>query len=181
MEQQCNKRSLYPIIMKKYLCFISIYATMIIGRVLAGDTETIEWGAVTNNFQMSISLKCGGHEIKTNEPVVLLIKYRNVSTNETIIVFNHIVPAMDATYSFVVISPSGKDISPNIPKSLTGSGGNYPISPNQTREFDVDLSQFCKFDELGAYKIISKKVIFADPKNKWFTVVSNPLSIIASN
>lgn len=163
--------------MKKYLCFISLFAAMTVLRVFASDTKTNEWGVVTNGIQMSIDLKGNSEKVTTNEPVILLIRYRNVSTNETVTVYNLKAVALDATYSFVVVSPSGKDISPSLPKSLAGSGVNYSVAPNQTKEFEISLSQLCKFDEPGTYTITTKKMVFSDPKKKWFMVVSNPLKV----
>ena len=67
--------------MKKQLCY-SIFAALTVWQAFAGDSQTDEWGAVTNNFPMSISLKGDKNEITTNQPCILLIRYRNVSTNE---------------------------------------------------------------------------------------------------
>jgi hypothetical protein len=161
--------------MKKHLFFILAFTIMTSWQALAE-----EWGTVTNNLQMSISLTSGENEIITNQPVVLLVRYKNISTNETITIYNDAAISRDATYSFVVTSPSGKDLSPNLPKSINGSGGIYPLSPNQTQEFKVNLSQLCKFDELGIYRIIANKTIWSSKERKWFTVTSNQLSIVTS-
>lgn len=166
--------------MKKNFYLALTLVVMIGFRASAADTNTNEWGAVTNGIQMSIGLKGDNQKLKTNQPVVLLICYKNVSSNETIVISNQKALSLDATYSFVVISPSGKDVSPNLPKSFAGSGEIYPVGPNQTKEFEVNLSQLCNFDEVGTYTIISKKLIiqFEHPKQKWFVVVSNPLNIV---
>jgi DNA-binding beta-propeller fold protein YncE len=144
-------------------------------QTFADDLKTNDWGAVTNNAQMSISLTGGGNEIKTNEPVRLLIRFRNISTNETIAIFRPNAIETDPTFSFIVVSPSGKDVSPSSPKIFVGSGGVLPIDPNQTVELEFNLSDLCKFDEVGTYKIIAKKGVGSRDGKKLFVVVSNPL------
>ena len=90
----------------------------------------------------------------------------------------------DPSYSFVVISPSGKDISPDMKKVHPGdSGADHRVAPNQTVEIEFNLSYFCKLDEVGTYKIIAEKKAMWSPKSqKVFTVISNPLLVsVVSN
>ena len=50
--------------MKKYLC-CSILVVLAVRQIFADDPKGNEWGVVTNNFQMSISLDSDKNEIKT--------------------------------------------------------------------------------------------------------------------
>jgi hypothetical protein len=54
--------------------------------------------------------------------------------------------------------------------------------PHDLSEFEFRLSDICKFDEIGAYRIVAKKGIFFD-KNKGWVVVSNPLvvTVVSTN
>jgi hypothetical protein len=66
--------------MKKHLIYF--VALIILSALPAAAVDTNDWGTATNNLQMSISLKGDKKKIKINQPVKLLIRYRNVSTNE---------------------------------------------------------------------------------------------------
>jgi hypothetical protein len=77
----------------------------------------------------------------------------------------------------VVISPSGKDISPNPRTFWHGSAAHIILPPNQIKEFEFNLSQLCNFDETGTYKIIAKKTIWFG-NDKRFEIISNPLNMI---
>ncbi len=129
---------------------------------------------------MSISLKDGGRGEREKQPVELTVRYRNVSTNETIFIHKFLATAVDVTYSFHVISPTGKDISPVPPKWSSGSGADYPVAPGCIKAFEINLSELCKFDEIGAYKVIVKKMVLRSNRSGWFTVVSNALTIDVS-
>lgn len=161
--------------MKKYF-YCSLITVLVTWQIFADDLKTNQWGVVTNNVQMSISLTDRGKEIKSSQPVKLLIRFRNISTNETFLVGRENAIENDPGYSWVVISPSGKDISPK-PQIHTGSGGAIPLVPNQFIEFEFNLSRLCKFDELGTYKIVTKKSIWSPENQKLFTVVSTPLYV----
>jgi hypothetical protein len=157
-------------------------AVIMVGRVSADDIKTNEWGVITNNVQMSISLKDDGAQIKTNKSLSLLIRIKNTSTNEAVFLYNALALNADPLIgvSCAVISPSGKDISPKPRMFWHGSGGHIILPPNQINEFEFSLSQLCKFDEIGTYKIIAKKIIWFG-NDKQFEIVSNPLTIVVSN
>lgn len=73
----------------------------------------------------------------------------------------------------------GQDISPALPKFISGSGGQIAITPNQIQEFEFNLSHLCKFDEIGTYKIIAKKRLFPSIDDRC-EMVSNPLNVVIS-
>lgn len=169
--------------MRHPFSYLSISILLIsVDQCLAADADTNAWGAVTNHIQMSISLKDGSQTLKTNQPVELTVRYRNVSTNETVLFYDPRSVVADVTYSFQIISPSGTDISPVRPTSSTaGSTFYHPIAPGGSFEADINLSSFCKFDQVGAYKVVVKKVIFPQNVGDWFTVVSNELDVDIMN
>lgn len=151
-----------------------MFPALTAAKVFANDTNKIEWGAVAYNVQTSISLKNGPAIIKTNQPFSLLVRIRNVSTNQ---MFHFYLPTEPEYYdseTWVVISPSGKDVSPIPRLSLRQSGAMHPMNPNEMFEFEFKLSFLCKFSEIGTYNIISKINLSGSPHERnW--VVSNPL------
>lgn len=168
--------------MKLYSCIFVILIIQFATQVFADNTETNSWGPVNDDIQMSIRLKSDVSEIKTNQPVELLIGFKNVSTNETLRISTLNAIETDPGYSWIVTSPSGKDISPvpdNMP--VTGSGARIPLPPGQIIEFNFNLSLLCEFNEIGTYKIVAKKSIYSPSKHKLFKAVSNPLNIVVSN
>ena len=168
--------------MKKYLCLIAMLAAATVLGVFADDAKTREWGAVTCNAQMSIELKESKSEIQSNQSVYLVIRIKNVSTNDTIGVYQSLAIVVNSlvNFSFVVISPSGKDVSPKAAEYFRGgSAGSYSIGPGQIKTFDYDLNYLCKFDEVGTYKVTAKKRLFPDLEEKC-ELVSNSLNIVVS-
>ena len=169
--------------MKRITCFflVLILFTMT-NHAVANGTTTNEWGPVNCNAQISVQLKDPEKEIKINQTVNLVIYIKNVSTNETLYVFQSLAVVIDSyiDFSFNIISPSGKDISPKQSKYWNGgSAGIYPLLPGQVKEFSYNLSYICKFDEVGTYKVIVKKKfgLWQDGKCE---AASNPLTITVS-
>jgi hypothetical protein len=166
--------------MKTLLTYLLTFVTLFVWQVYADGMKTNDWGAVTNNFQMSISLKGDKSEITNNQPCILLVRYKNVSTNETLNVYE---AEHDPSYSFTVISPSGKDISQDIKKfHPSDSGGYIPVRPNQSVKFEFNLSYLYDLHEVGTYKVIAKKKVWSFERHQTFTVVSSPLFVsVVSN
>ena len=135
--------------------FIEI-VSMSVFHVLADDVKMDAWGPITNDIQMMVCI-ADEKTLTTNQPLELLVSYRNLSASETFIIYNMKVVALDATYSFSVVSPSGKDVSPHASDSLNGSAENYPIVPGRKIDFEINLYHLCKFNEIGTYKITLKK------------------------
>lgn len=75
----------------------------------------------------------------------------------------------------VVISPSGKDVSP-LYTFGGGSGAIATAEPNQTMQFEFALSQLCKLEEIGTYKITASKRTFGNA-DKAFVLTSNTLCV----
>lgn len=140
--------------------------------------DTNDWGPATNGLQMSIRLAGTNEEVRVSEPFSLSVRYRNVSTNEIISVFDYVYREDDDRYSFIVISPSGKDISPTIKPTLDGSGGIHVLHAGQALDLGFKLSELCKFDEAGIYTVTAR---FRDLElirtHQAFEVVSNALKI----
>jgi len=140
--------------MKNYLYFISVFAGLATGQALAETSGIENWGAATNYLQMSISLKGGERQIKTNQAIVLSIQLRNLSTNETFHFYQYGEVERSQALSFCVIPPSGKTINPKTPWSSRGQGSFVDVGPGEVKGIEFNLSKICKFDELGTYKIV---------------------------
>ena len=164
--------------MNKYLFWFSMFVSLATGEIYA-DNITNSWGPVTNNIQMSISLEGGKNEIKANESFSLIVRIRNLSTNMSF-AFHYTLQAQTDPRTGVyctVISPSGREISPNTEKTYAGgSGSSGNVGPNKTLEFAFHLSDLCRFNKHGTYKITAKKVVRVDG-NKPVEVVSNTLRL----
>jgi hypothetical protein len=146
---------------------------------LADDLKTDDWGVATNNLQISIKLEGGEQQVKAGQPYGLVIRYKNITTNDTFAIYEVNGTIDDSSYSFHVTSPSGKDVSPDTSKiPMYESGGICYASPGQVIEIKFDLSAICRLDEVGVYKITVKKAqIISIAKNKMFEAVSNPLNV----
>jgi hypothetical protein len=166
--------------MKLLFIFLLACASSPLCAAYASQTDDA-WGPTTNGLRMSISLN--GKEIKTNAPCNLLVRYRNVSTNELFLIYEVGGTVDDHTYSFVVTSPSGADISPDLSKVQSGDSGQaHIIGPGKTLILRFNLSSFCTFDTVGTYHVIARKgEIWSRQKHDSFTVVSNPLAINVTN
>lgn len=166
----------------KILLLYSIFSLVASVPVFGNGLDTGEWSAATNYLQMSISLDSDNGKIQTNHPCILLIRYKNISTNETFWVYES--SEYNPDYSIIVIAPSGKDISPDMKLiKRSDSGSVLHAAPQKTVEIKFDLSKLCSFNDVGTYKVIVKnKDMFAYERRKTFTVVSNPLLIsVVSN
>jgi len=163
--------------MKTYLYYLSIFTTLFACPVFADDINTNDWGALVNNVQMSIGLADDKQEITNNQPVILLIRFRDVSTNESFHIYSMNTIQGDPQFSYVVISPSGKNISPKMDSSPTGSGQFIRITPNKVVKRRFDLSRVCKFNEIGIYKIVAKRWVNSTVDQKAYLLVSNPLNV----
>jgi hypothetical protein len=125
---------------------------------------------------MSIRISDAGVQARTNEPVRLVIEYKNTSTNNNFTVYQAAVVEEDPSCFFSVMSPSGKNISPEN-RGFADSGAPLPLSPGQVNEYRFNLSKLCTFSEAGTYKIIARKAIYWPAKQHGFMVVSNPLDV----
>jgi hypothetical protein len=164
--------------MNKICLLLSLFLGTASCSAFAQENRTNEWGAVSNNLQMSIELKGGGSEITNGQSCILWIKYKNNSTNETLGLLKMNWVESDGTYSFIVVDPSGKDVSPNSNRPFGGSATIMDIGPGQVKELEYNLSGVCKINKIGIYKIIAKRIILPGSGKKLFQVVSNPLYLI---
>lgn len=144
-------------------------------ETLVPDLVTSKWGTPSNGVQMSIALDGGNRDIKLHEPFQLLVQFKNFGSSA---VWSYIYLAANSEpgngLRCVVISPSGKDISPN--RKIDGGSGFFVNVPsNGTDSFKFNLPSICKFDEVGTYKITAQKTI--GQSNQWWTVTSNPLLV----
>ena len=131
--------------MKTFVNYFLMLAVLICqqGCRQSNAKDQSDWGAVTNNIQMSIRPESSADKITTNEPVKIQLRFRNVSTNETLVIFVANGTVYDPRYSLSVISPSGKDISPDLTKYSPESGLLMSIRPKQVAETELNLSSVC--------------------------------------
>jgi hypothetical protein len=198
--------------MKTHVHTCIVLALMLPCGALSGEPATDAWGPVTNNVQMEISVVAPGSlsrshyfvvpggtnrvggwvtepivpetDLKAGEPFSVLVRVRNLSTNKTFAFrYDGIVPDAKDGLACIVISPSGKDISPRMrsePSEFGGGSYRRPLTaqPNQTAQFEFPLSELCKLEEIGTYTITARKTI-RDKAGKEFDVTSNSLSVRA--
>ncbi len=141
------------------------------------EIPTNEWGAISYNTQISIGLNSTNKEFTTNQAVEVLVRVRNHSTNEEYPIDIQRSFMFNEDFSFIITSPSGKDISPVFHMSSRFSGGVVWVHPNQVDGFGFQLDEICKTDEVGTYKIILKMKRGTPDRKKVFEIVSNPLFI----
>ncbi len=162
--------------MRTSTCWLAVVGLLACWSAFGADVSAPEWGPVTNNAQLSVSLKGGGKEIKAGQPIKLDIGFRNVSTNETLELLFCRVEGHNPEFSFVVSLPSGKEITLT-PGGAHGSGIIISLEPGRTYYREFNLSRLRTFSEAGAYQITAKyRVEFGVPKP--FQIVSRPLSVI---
>ena len=161
-----------------FLC-LGIIATCFIAKPLAGVAQTNEWGPITNDVRMALIFKGKQASIKTNQPFSVLIRVNNLSTNRPYVWGQALVNRPDTAGIFSVISPSGKDVSPTIPKVyLRGSMVSIRVTPGETRDQEFNLGAFCKFEEIGTYKITLKRYIGNPTNHGWMFANTINLSVV---
>ena len=162
--------------MKTCITYFLIFSALSAIPVFSQETNAADWGPVSHNLQMAISLKGGNSDVQLGQKIVLTAKYKNLS-NKTFIMYEYNGAVLDPSYNFKITSPSGQDISPDMKNiSPSDSGAVKPIAPGQIYEVNLDLSSVCKFETTGTYKIVTTKQI-QDESGAQFKIISNPLYI----
>ena len=75
-----------------------------------------------------------------------------------------------------VTSPFGKKIQSG---AGSGSGRFDAILPNQTREFDLELTKLYPLNEVGTYTVTAEMGMYLPKQTNFFVVYSNPLRLSA--
>lgn len=163
--------------MKKNFCCLLLCIVASVWTAYAEDVGTNVWGPANCNEQLAIALPDIGSGIKTNQPFNLLIRFKNLSTNDQIRLNIPTETEVDAEFWFEVITPSGKDISPKLKQFPHGSGSLIIIGPNKVYERTFNLSALCELRETGIYKITAKRAVFTSASAQPCVIVSNPLSL----
>lgn len=162
--------------MNKHIFGFLILGALSLTRTFADDMTNKASTAITGLAETSIKIKDNEKEIKTNQPVVVIVSIKNVSTNETLYFFQLLAAETDPGLAITVISPSGKNIPLKTAIAPHGSGHNVSLRPNQVYEFEIELSRLCKFNEIGTYKIVAKKEVETS-EGRLFWVDSNVLNL----
>jgi hypothetical protein len=145
-------------------------------RAFGDDTSNVQWGPATNDFLMSIGLKDGVPDVTNGQPCILLVRFKNISKNNVIEVLQLLNREADLTYSFTVLDPSGKDISPDRTGPFGGSAISTELQPGQSTALEFRFSAVCKLSEVGTYVVTAKKEVWTW-NGKRFQVFSNPLPV----
>lgn len=148
------------------ICFIISHITF------AADTNQCEWGPEAGKCQLSIRMKHGGTEIKANQPVDLILRIRNLSTNETLEIWINGRFELPEVVSAEVWSPSRKQLFSGIPHVRRGSSTFHYIRPQETYEYSLPLGQLSEYQSNGVYKVIVKRKGLHGE-----TAISNPLEL----
>jgi len=132
----------------------------------AANTNLYEWGPTIGSFQMSIRLKDGGTELKSNQPIDLMVRIKNSSTNETLkfVLYNGQVDS-PSNFSLSILSPSGKDIyvwhSPVTPGGeVYGNASSVIVPPGGVSEFPFRALGLSESLTNGVYTIVARKKLF---------------------
>jgi hypothetical protein len=159
--------------------FVLLWLTICQGR--AAELSNNLWGPAINNVRMSIGVKTGDGAIKINDPVVLTIVLTNVSADVRL--SRMFQTALDTEYedgySFLIVSPSGKQITARAPNQRGRIPGNQDLAAHAPGyPLTLNLSKLCRFDEAGDYTITATGDIrMPNDLNTLLKVVSNPLTI----
>ena len=170
--------------MKKHIFYCLLTAVLYTNNLFSQNTNLDHGGSVTNGFRLSISLKGGTNTVPLGQPVVLISRLQNISSNTMVQFLEFVEPIKDGSYGVSITSPTGKDLSPKIYNFPEGSFGLCDVGPGQIHEAQLQLSLVCKFETIGRYKIVVTKKIRAlrcqAGSNQLalpFEVVSNPLYV----
>jgi hypothetical protein len=124
--------------------------------------------------------KSGKQTLNVSEPVILTIAFTNTSDKEMFYLPTVRGVVDDDRFGFDVITPSGARISPRGDPTRALAEGAYPLDSlhYRKREFSFNLSDICKFDEIGSYTInATREVDWPSGTYRFFRVASNPLTI----
>jgi hypothetical protein len=144
--------------------------------VRACETNAENWGVISNGVRIAITLEGGDREVERGGEVKLLVRMIDRDPLGANAYFR-LAANSDPREGLhcVVLSPSGKDVSPNVTFDRPGRGKMIGSSIGEPASFEFDLSSICKFDEVGTYRITGEKAVFQGAK-QW-TVVSRPLFV----
>lgn len=186
--RHCERDFAFMPLINKILLGSLFSLTACLTSLFAADLESQVWGPVTNGFQMSISLASSNNAFKANERMPIIIQIRNLTTNVT--GWDPIPFPIEAghLFSFVVTSPSGKELvkRPNFYESERGDIRGIPSKGSERHQFNLNYTYL--FDEIGTYTVVAMRKLWLwpypypydshkGPKADLFTVVSNPLSV----
>ncbi len=150
-----------------------------VGRTFSEQTSISQWGDVSNQLRLSISLENGKNEISLGHEILLRVYIQNLTSNRTIHVHEFNQAIMDKSFAVKITSQTGDVLIPE--KDISRYGGSglvYFISPKQIHESELNISLLYGIKTVGLYKIVVTKTISDDfGKNPKTDVVSNPIYI----
>ena len=138
MEQRCQSLSLEPrAAMKMPSCYFLI--SMLAAQAVLGAPKPADaqWGPVsTNNLQFSISVKGKPGDIQTNQPLRLVLRFKNLSTSQTSAIYKPGDLKLNWCFDFVLVDPSGKKQTTYNRVSGGGQARWIRLGTNETQEVE---------------------------------------------
>jgi hypothetical protein len=162
-------------LMKQCICVLFVVTGLFLADRSTAQPGAKSWGMITNDARMAIALPAAGSEVRSNQPVVVLVSVTNLATGRAISFHEWAASWVDSTFRFEVISPSGENLSPIPQRGLHGSGKFVSLQPGEMYEHEFRLSDTCSFDEIGTYTIVAKRNIGSVGQPCW--MISNSLRI----
>jgi hypothetical protein len=156
-------------------------------RLAAQIDQKIQWGSLTNNLQMSLSLSGNPSGIEQGGAIWVAVQLRNQSSNGVFVARNSWRTSPGQDLSFQIMDPSGKDISPAYPQNFElFSTFYFVVQPESENNFKLNLREIKQgeyennFRQVGTYRIVAVQrglFKFLNTNKIPVTVTSNPLNI----
>ncbi|HWQ93526.1 MAG TPA: hypothetical protein VN673_17815 [Clostridia bacterium] len=145
-----------------------------------GTATNAVWGAPTGGIQMSLSLVPPGGPISTNSAPKLIVRYRNVTSQERFLwrTGPDNVPSLELN----VESPTSKKVTlrTDAEAMLFGTGFVF-LEPGREWQFSLTRSNFNPFPVPGVYTIKARqtvgRIVKGSGKMDPIELVSNPLQV----
>lgn len=156
-------------------CCIVIFFIAAFCAVLAAETDKSGWGPKSGNLQMSVQLKGGGNEIKTNQPIELTVLVRNLSTNGSAVFTEWMEAEIFAPGSSKpAFRVEGKDPEDTLLKDGSSSGNFHRrvVPRSGYYGYGFNLGRLRNAKTNSVYKIVTKRMVGTN-----LVVTSNPLFV----
>lgn len=158
--------------MKTNFFALTIYL-MALCSGLSAETNAADWGPATGNIQMSIRLIHGGNEIRTNEPIELTIRIKNLSPVKPVTFKKWVgVDVFETNSSTPVLSRAENEPASYVSKDGWGSGSAKlaKVPANSVYECKINIGRLNDHTSRGVYKVVLKRAT-----DQGMIVTANPL------
>lgn len=162
-------------LMKIAYYIVSLLCVATAGVSHADETNTAAWGPKVGNLQMFVRLKDGGSEIETNQPIELLVRVKNLSTNKSVVLTEWMGAEIFETTSLSpILTVSGREqhYEIRVDGSFSGTIDPRVAPPNGYYEYEFNIGRLKDPKTKSVYKIVTKRMVGAN-----LVVTSNPLYV----